>query len=289
LFVDSHAHLEMPQFDADRPAMLARARESGIESVLAIGSGTGPGSLDCAVQLAKSAAENQPAWPAIYASIGIHPHEAKLATDADFVELESLARADSVIAWGEIGLDYYYNHSPRDVQRSTFIRQLELARAAGLPIVIHCRPSIDTEDAWEDCLNILRQHWAASGLGGVMHCFTGSLAQARASRDLGFMISFAGNVTFPKAQNIRDAAKEVPLDRMFIETDSPFLAPVPHRGKRNEPAFVKEVAQQVAELRGLDVQEVAARTTANFYRFFHLDSKNPGASPKVAQLGRPAL
>ena len=279
----------MPQFDADRAAMLARARESGIETVLAIGSGTGPGSLDCAIQLAKSAAENQPAWPAIYASIGIHPHEAKLATDADFAELQSLAQSDSVIAWGEIGLDYYYDHSPREVQRSVFVRQLELARTAGLPIIIHCRPSSDSDDAWDDCLSLLQQHWAASGLGGVMHCFTGSLAQARASLELGFMISFAGNVTFPKAQNIRDAAKEVPLDRMFIETDSPFLAPVPHRGKRNEPAFVKEVARQVAELRGLDLHEVAARTTDNFCRFFRLDSKNPSASPKVAQSGGSAL
>ena len=280
----------MPQFDSDRPAMLARAREAGIETVLAIGSGTGPGSLDCAIQLARSAGlpENENIWPAIYATIGIHPHEAKLATDADLSEMESLARTDSVIAWGEIGLDYFYDHSPRDVQQSVFIRQLELARAADLPIIIHCRPSTDSDDAWDDCLAILRQHWASSGLAGVMHCFTGSLAQARASLDLGFIISFAGNVSFPKAQNIRDAAKEVPLDRMFIETDSPFLAPVPHRGKRNEPAFVKETARHVAELRGLDIKEVAARTSENFYRFFRLDSKNSGTTPKVAQTGRSA-
>ncbi|MBV9085924.1 MAG: TatD family hydrolase [Acidobacteriaceae bacterium] len=286
MFVDSHAHLEMPQFDADRPAMLARAREAGIETVLAIGSGTGPGSLDCAVQLANSAAHHRNDWPAIYATIGIHPHEAKLATDPDFSELESLARSDSVIAWGEIGLDYFYDHSPRDVQRIVFIRQLELARAAGLPIIIHCRPSTVSDDAWDDCLALVREQWASSGLGGVMHCFTGSMAQARASLDLGFLISFAGNVTFPKAQNIRDAAKQVPVDRMFIETDSPFLAPVPHRGKRNEPAFVKETARQIAELRGLDVTEVAARTRENFYRFFALDAKNPGAPPKIAQTGR---
>jgi TatD DNase family protein len=287
VFVDSHAHLEMPQFDADRSDMLARARDAGIETVLAIGSGTGPGSLDCAIQLANAAA-NQNAWPAIYASIGIHPHEAKLATDADFVGLQSLAADDSVIAWGEIGLDYYYDHSPRDVQRSVFVRQLELASATGLPIIIHCRPSTDSDDAWDDCLSLLRQHWSPKGLAGVMHCFTGSLAQVRSSLDLGFMISFAGNVTFPKAQNIRDAAKQVPPDRMFIETDSPFLAPVPHRGKRNEPAFVKETARQIAELRGLDVQELAGRTSENFYRFFRLDSKNPDATPKVAQSGRPA-
>jgi TatD DNase family protein len=287
MFVDSHAHLEMPQFDADRSDMLARAREAGIDAVLAIGSGTGPGSLDCAIQLAKSA-RNQTAWPAIYATIGIHPHEAKLATDADFAEMQSLAKNDCVIAWGEIGLDYYYDHSPRDVQRSVFLRQLELASAAGLPIIIHCRPSTDSDDAWDDCLRLLRQHWVSKGLAGVMHCFTGSPAQAHASLDLGFMISFAGNVTFPKAQNIRDGAKEVPLERMFIETDSPFLAPVPHRGKRNEPAFVKETARQIAELRGLEVDEVAGRTSENFYRFFRLDSKNQDAPPKVAQSGCPA-
>jgi len=277
----------MPQFDADRSAMLARARDAGIETVLAIGSGTGPGSLDCAIQLANAAA-NQSSWPAIFATIGIHPHEAKLATDKDFAELAALAENKTIVAWGEIGLDYYYEHSPRDVQRNVFIRQLELANAARLPIIIHCRPSTHGDDAWDDCLTLLRQHWASSGHSGVMHCFTGSLAQAAASLDLGFMISFAGNVTFPKAQNSRDAAKQVPLDRILLETDAPFLAPVPHRGKRNEPAFVKETARQVAELRGLDVQEVAARTAENFYRFFHLDSKNPDDPPKVAQSDRPA-
>jgi TatD DNase family protein len=276
LFVDSHAHLEMPQFDADRDAMLARAHEAAIETVVAIGSGTGPGSLDCAIQLANREKVGE---PRIYATVGIHPHEAKLATDADFDELSTLARNPKVIAWGEIGLDYFYDHSPREVQRSVFLKQLELARAARLPVVIHCRPSADSQNAWDECLGILAEQWAASGLGGVLHCFTGMMEHSRRALDLGFMISFAGNVTFPKAQNIRDAARELPLDRILIETDSPFLAPVPNRGKRNEPAFVREVARQIGELRGVSAEEVGLCTAQNFCRFFNLPPTIEGGMP----------
>jgi TatD DNase family protein len=266
IFVDSHAHLEMEQFDADRPAMLQRARETGIETIVAIGSGTGPGSLDCGIQLAEQ-------YGFIYATIGIHPHEAKLATDGDFEEMARLAKRPKVIAWGEIGLDYFYDHSPRDVQQRVFLKQLQLAQAAKLPIVIHCRPSDRNEDAWEDCLNLLHEHWAPSGLRGILHCFTGTWTHAQLALDMEFMISFAGNITFPKALQIREAAKQVPLDRMLIETDSPFLAPVPHRGKRNEPSFVKDVARQLAELRGLSTEEIGLQTAKNFYRFFSLHEK----------------
>jgi len=262
-FVDSHAHLEGERYDADRAEVLTRAREVGVQTIVAIGSGTGPGSLDCGIKLAEQ-------HDFIYATIGIHPHEAKLAADSDYQEMEQLAKRPKVIAWGEIGLDYYYDHSPRDVQQQVFLKQMELARAAKLPIVIHCRPSQDSENAWDDCLSVINQHWTSSGLGGVLHCFTGTLAHAKRALDMGFMISFAGNVTFPKAQQIRDAAKEVPLDRMFIETDSPFLAPVPNRGKRNEPAFVKEVARQLGELRGLSTEEMGRQTAQNFYKFFKL-------------------
>ena len=261
MLIDSHAHLEMPQFDADREAMLTRARAAGVAMILAIGSGTGPGSLDCAIQIAR-----QHDW--IKATIGIHPHEAKLAEEKDFAELEQLAKDPAVIAWGEIGLDYFYDHSPRDVQQKVFIRQMEMARAAKLPIIIHCRPSENSEDAWQDCLRLIREHWSSSGLGGVLHCFTGSLAHMGSALEMGFMISFAGNVTFAKAQTIRDAARGAPLDRMLIETDSPFLAPVPHRGKRNEPAFVAEVAKKVAEVRGVPPEQIADAATANFCRFF---------------------
>ncbi len=263
MFIDSHAHLEMQQFDEDREAMLARAQAAGVEAILAIGSGTGPGSLDCAVKLAQQ-------HDFIYATIGIHPHEAKLATDTDFTELAQLAGTEKVIAWGEIGLDYHYDHSPRHIQKEVFIRQMELARLARLPIIIHCRPSENSENAWHDCMRLLNEHWMPSGLGGVLHCFTGSLADMQAALDLGFVISFAGNVTFTKAQEIRDAAKQVPLDRMFIETDSPFLAPIPHRGKRNEPAFVKEVARQIGELRGVPAEEIGVIAAKNFRSFFGL-------------------
>ncbi len=263
IFVDSHAHLDGEQFDADREQVIARARENGIDTILAIGSGTGPGSLDCAIQLAEQ-------YEFIYATIGIHPHEAKLARDSDFDEMAQLAKRPKVIAWGEIGLDYFYDHSPRDIQQQVFVKQMEMAKTAKLPIVIHCRPSDRSEDAWEDSLRLLQEHWAPNGLGGILHCFTGTWDHAKRALDMGFMISFAGNVTFPKAQQIRDAAKQVPLDRVLIETDSPFLAPVPHRGKRNEPSFVKEAARQIGEIRGLSMEDVGLRTAKNFYRFFSL-------------------
>jgi len=156
------------------------------------------------------------------------------------------------------------------LQQQVFLRQMELARTAKLPIVIHCRPSDKSENAWDDCLRLMEQHWRASGLGGILHCFTGSWSHAQRGLDLGFMISFAGNLTFPKAQPIRDAAKEVPWERILIETDSPFLAPVPYRGQRNEPAFVKEVARQLGQIRGLSTEETGHRTAVNFYNFFKL-------------------
>ena len=271
MYIDSHAHLDGPRFDPDRAEVVTRAREAGISTILAIGVGDGPGTLDCAIKLAAQ-------YDFIYATVGIHPHEAKLATDTDFLQLESLARAPKVIACGEIGLDYYYDHSPRDIQKAVFTRQMDIARAAKLPIIIHCRASDQSEDkigddsgnAWEDCLSLIDQHWKPTGLGGILHCFTSTWPHAKRALDMGFLISFAGNITFPKAQQIRASAKEVPLDRILIETDCPFLAPVPHRGKRNEPAYVKEVARQIAELCALSTEEVGAQTSQNFRRFFSL-------------------
>ena len=263
MFVDSHAHLDGEQFDSDREQVIARAREAEVQAIVAIGNGDGPAQVDCGIRLAEK-------YDFIYATLGIHPHEARLADDAAYQNMERLAKHPKVIAWGEIGLDYFYDHSPRDVQKEVFTRQMELAAAAKLPIVIHCRPSEASENAWEDCLGLMRSNWAAKGLGGILHCFTGNWPQAKRALDMGFMISFAGNVTFPKAQQIRDAALEVPLDRMLIETDSPYLAPVPHRGKRNEPAFVTETARKLGELRGLTAEEVGKQTTRNFYNFFKL-------------------
>ena len=266
ILVDSHAHLEGPRFDADREQVIARARGTGVQSIVAVGTGDGPGTLDCGVKLAES-------HDFIYATIGIHPHEAKLATESDFQQLEELSKRPKVIAWGEIGLDYFYDHSPRELQQQVFLRQLKQARAAKLPIVIHCRPSNDSENAWDDCLRLLEQNWASSGLGGVLHCFTGTWAHAQRALDMGFMTSFAGNVTFPKGEQIRDSAKQVPMDRMLIETDSPFLAPQGYRGKRNEPARVAEVARALGPVRNLAPSEIAAATAANFRRFFRLDKK----------------
>jgi TatD DNase family protein len=266
MYIDSHAHLDGKRFDSDREQVLQRARAAGVETILAIGIGDSPGTLDCAIKLADR-------YPQLYATVGIHPHEAQLATDAALEELEQLSKHPKVIAWGEIGLDYFYDHSPRDVQARVFIRQMEQARAAKLPIIIHCRPSENSENAWDDILQLIREHCGSSGLGGILHCFTGGVHHARAALELGFLISFAGNLTFPKAEGIREVAKEVPLDRVLIETDSPFLAPAPHRGKRNEPAFVVEVAGKLAELRGLTPEEVGAQTSVNFSRFFSLSKK----------------
>jgi TatD DNase family protein len=271
MYIDSHAHLDGPRFDPDRAEVIARARAAGVSTILAIGIGEGPGTLDCAIKLAAQ-------YPFIYATTGIHPHEAAKATDADFAQLEQLARDPKVIACGEIGLDYYYDHSPRDIQKNVFIRQMEIARAAKLPIIIHCRASdkssenIDDNgsDAWDDCLSLIDQHWKPTGLGGILHCFTSTWPHAKRALDMGFLISFAGNITFPKAQQIRDSAKEVPLDRILIETDCPFLAPVPYRGKRNEPAYVIEVARQLAELKGVTPEEIGAQTSNNFRRLFSL-------------------
>ncbi|MGB0035086.1 MAG: TatD family hydrolase [Candidatus Acidiferrales bacterium] len=264
--IDSHAHLEFPQFDEDRAAMLDRARAAGVEILLAIGSGTGPDRLNAAIPFAE-----QHDW--IYATVGIHPHEAKLAAEEHFTRLDELAHHPRVIAWGEIGLDYYYDHSPREVQHRVFRRQLDQARAAKLPIIIHCR------DAWADCLGMMERDWNSSGLGGILHCFTGTLDDAKRGLDMGFMVSFAGNVTYPKMQNLRDVAKEIPLNRLLTETDSPFLPPQGRRGKRNEPAFVVEVAEALGNVRNLAGIEVAAIAGGNFRRFFGLSAQSISAQP----------
>jgi len=264
--IDSHAHVAVSDYDADREEMLQRAQAAGVGTILAIGNGPEIEKLGAAVTHAESHD-----W--VYASAGIHPHEAKLATEAHYDELERLARHPRVIAWGEIGLDYHYDHSPRDVQARVFREQLELARAAKRPVIIHCR------EAWPDCLSTLDEDWRGSGMGGIFHCFTGTLEQARQGIEMGFLISFAGNVTYPKAQNLRNVAREIPMDRLVIETDSPFLAPQPHRARRNEPAYVVEVARTIANVRNLPPSEVAEVTAANFRRFFGLHSPGQGKGP----------
>jgi len=266
--IDSHAHIDFPQFAEDRDAMLERARAAGVTTLLAIGSGPGPEKLDAAIPFAE-----QHDW--IYATVGTHPHEAKELTPAHLERLAKLAKHPRVIAYGEIGLDYFYDHSPRDVQQRVFREQMELAANASLPIVIHCR------DAWTDCMNMLDQYWRPTALGGILHCFTSTLEDAQRGLDLGFMISFAGNSTYPKAQNLRDVAKALPLEKLLIETDSPFLAPQGYRGKRNEPAYVGEVAKAIASVRNLAPEEVALATAENFRRFFGLSTDRPERAAKA--------
>jgi TatD DNase family protein len=255
--IDSHAHIDFPQFAEDRDAVLKRALAAGVTTLLAIGTGPGPEKLDSAISFAE-----QHDW--IYATIGIHPHEAKEATPGHLEELSRLAKHPKVIAWGEIGLDYFYDHSPRATQHKIFRDQMELAAQAKLPIVIHCRA------AWSDCLNLLEEHWKPTGIGGILHCFSSTLEDARRGVDMGFLISFAGNSTYPKAQNLRDVAKALPLEKLLMETDSPYLAPQSHRGKRNEPAYVAEVARTLASVRDLSPDEIAAATAENFRRLFRL-------------------
>jgi TatD DNase family protein len=261
--IDSHAHIDFPQFDEDRATMLERARAAGITTLLAVGTGPGPEKLDAALPYAE-----EHDW--IYTSVGIHPHEAKQATTEHLSKLAELARHRKVIAWGEIGLDYHYEFSPRETQEHVFRDQLLLASEAKLPVIIHCR------EAWPDCLAILEKEWRRTGLGGIFHCFSGTFEEARRGLEMGFYISFAGNVTYPKAQDLRDVAKALPLDRMLIETDSPYLAPQAKRGKRNEPAYVAEVARTLASVRDLRVEEVAAATAENFRRLFSLETPPGG-------------
>jgi TatD DNase family protein len=266
--IDSHAHLDSPRYDEDRAAMLERAWNAGVREILSIGIGDGPETMHRALEISREFAGRENT-PNLWASAGIHPHEARLADEATYAKLDALLREPEVVACGEIGLDYFYDHSPREEQKTVFTRQMEIAAARRKPIIIHCRPSQNSSDAWDDTLEMLRTQWARTGLRGVLHCFTGEERHAREAMELGFLISFAGNITFPKAQAIRDAAVIVPLDRMLIETDAPFLAPVPNRGKRNEPGWVKEVAVTIAELCGVDPEAVAAQTSANFGALFH--------------------
>lgn len=267
MLIDSHAHLDSQRYDEDRDALLARAWQAGVGALLSIGIGDGPDTMHRALELSRTYA-GKPETPCILASAGVHPHEAQLADEAALAKLDHLLQQPEVIACGEVGLDYFYDHSPRETQKTVFRRQMEVAAAHKKPIIIHCRPSDNCTNAWDDTLEMIETEWAPKGLGGILHCFTGEWDHAKRAMDCGFLISFAGNITFPKAQPIRDVAILVPLDRMLIETDAPFLAPVPNRGKRNEPAWVANVAEKLAEIRNLSVDEIASRTTENFHRFF---------------------
>lgn len=252
--IDSHCHLDSKEFDADRDAAIQRAREAGVQTMVAIGTGDGPPDLQAGIRLAEK-------YDFMYATVGVCPQDAGKASEQTWLDMTPLTAHPKVIAVGEIGLDYFYDNDPRDVQRAVFVRQMEIARQAGLPIFIH------TRDAWADTFALLRKHWSgAESRGGIFHCFSGGPAEAEEALSLGFYLSYSGIVTFPKAGQLREAVRHTPVDRLLVETDSPYLAPVPWRGKRNEPAFVVETARKVAEIKGLSLDQIATETTSNWNR-----------------------
>lgn len=269
MLIDSHAHIDSERYADDRAAMLGRAFEAGVGAVLAIGIGEGPAEMQQALDICRQF-NGQPNLPRLFASAGVYPHNTHEADDAALAKLDGLLAEPEVIACGEIGLDYYHEGAPHDVQRQGLIRQLEIAAARKRPILIHCRPKDDSTDAWDDLFLVLDEFWGRTGLGGIMHCFGAGWEQARRSLDMGFLVSFAGNLTYPKAQPLRDVAARMPLDGVLVETDAPWLAPAPNRGKRNEPAWVAETAQVLAGLMGVEPEEIAAATTKNFLRLFRL-------------------
>jgi TatD DNase family protein len=254
MLVDSHAHLDDARFAEDREAMIQRAWDSGVRQILTIGNGTGPDDMGCGIPYAE-----QYDW--IYTSVGIHPHDAAKTEERHFELMEKLAAHPKVLAIGEAGLDYHYDNSPRETQREVFRRQVDLAGKLKLPVIVH------TREADADTETILR---AAKPERGILHCFTSSAELAKAALDLGFLISFSGIVTFPSARDLVEIAKSVPSDQLLVETDCPYLAPVPNRGKRNEPAFVAETARFLAGIRGVSAEALSDETSQNFKRLFSL-------------------
>ncbi|MBD0315981.1 MAG: TatD family hydrolase [Nitrospiraceae bacterium] len=258
MLIDTHTHLDDARFHDDRDATVARARETGVERFITIG---------CDLETSRSAVALADQYPSIYASIGVHPHEVKHIADSWYDEFRSLAKHKKVVAYGEIGLDYHYNYSPPNEQRERFREQVRLARELRLPVIIH------TREAQEDTIAILTEE-RAEDISGVFHCFSGDARLAQEALALGFYVSFSGIVTFQNATGLREIARTVPLDRLLIETDCPYLAPVPHRGKRNEPAFVAHVARLLASLRtdepDMTVERMAQITSANAKRLFKI-------------------
>ncbi|HEY6344128.1 MAG TPA: TatD family hydrolase [Bryobacteraceae bacterium] len=256
MLVDSHCHLDSEQFDSDREAAIERALAAGVERMVAIGTGEGPPDLEAGIRLADR-------HPPFYATVGVHPHHASKAGAETYKRLGDLLHHPRVIALGEIGLDYHYDFSPRETQRAVFAEQMRIAGEARKPIMIH------TREAWEDTLALVERHWAPLGLPAVMHCFSGGSREAEQCVALGCYLSFGGILTFPKAADLREAARLAPADRILVETDAPYLAPVPHRGKRNEPAFVVETARKLAEVRGENPERIAEITIRNFDRLIY--------------------
>jgi TatD DNase family protein len=262
MIIDTHAHLDMDQYDADREEVIQRARDKGVDYILNIG---------CDVESSARSLELAEQYDFIYATAGIHPHDVKTINDTTYVELKRLLAHPRMIAVGEIGLDYFKNYSPQDLQRTHFRKQLELARELDKPIIVHCR------DANEDMISILSEFYEPNekARSGIFHCFSGDQKLADKALEMGFYISFSGSVTFKKSKELRAVAKTIPADRLFVETDCPFLAPVPNRGKRNEPSFVHHTAELVAEVRGLRVEDVQRTTELNFFELFGIGKNAP--------------
>ena len=259
MFVDSHAHIDGSEFDTDRQQVIDRAVAAGVTTILNVGTGD-PHSQDFerAIELSKQ-------YEFIHTAIGTHPHDARHYNDlAEAKTKRLLTENERMIAWGEIGLDFHYDNSPRDVQMDAFARQLRGATELDLPVIIH------TREAEAETIDILKRDYHEAKRRGVFHCFSGSMELAKAALDLGFYISFSGIVTFKKAEELREVARVVPTDRLLIETDCPFLAPIPYRGRRNEPAHVVEVARCLAQVLGLHLNEIAQTTSHNFSECFHL-------------------
>lgn len=254
MLIDSHCHLDDQRYESDREVIITRARAASVEHFVTIG---------CDLETSRAAVTLAQQNRLISATVGVHPHEVKLIQPGWYDELRLLAQSKCVVAYGEIGLDYHYDHSPRDVQRTRFREQVQLARELRLPIVIH------TREAQEDTIAILKEEKAGE-LGGVFHCFSGDAWLAKDALDLGFYLSFSGVITFQNAVMLRDIVKTVAVDRILIETDSPYLTPAPHRGKRNEPAYVRFVAEKIAELHGISVEQVEEATTQNARRLFRI-------------------
>jgi len=252
--VDSHAHIQGPEFAADVAQVIEQARAVGVERIIVVGGAGDLSSNDAALELAKS-------FSGLYATVGMHPHDAKEVSDKDLERLDELARSPQVVAIGETGLDFYYNHSPRQIQIKLFCRFIHMARETGLPLVVHNR------EAQREVVELLRRE-GKGDLRGVVHCFTGNYEAAREILDIGFYLSFTGIITFKNADSLRDVVRKLPLNRVLVETDSPYLAPVPHRGKRNEPAHVRFVAQTIAAVRGIRLEEVAEATSNNARNLF---------------------
>ncbi len=269
MLIDSHAHLDSQRYSDDLEPVLRRAAQAGVTGVLTIGIGEGPSEMHQARDVVRRFTD-VPGIPKLWASAGIYPHATHLADENALLALDALLVEPEVIACGEIGLDYYHEGAPHDLQARVFVQQMEIAARRHRPILIHCRPAENDDACWSDLMDLLRQHWAATNLGGILHCFSGTADHARQAMEMGFLISFAGQITYPRLESLRQVASALPLEALLVETDAPYLAPIPLRGQRNEPAYVVHTAAMLAQIFGCTSAEIGQITAKNFCRLFGL-------------------